>query len=83
MIVLNLGVFVLVIAVAFATGWLIGRKKYKDARWYYLNSEDVKNQLLSRVDEIVKAIMDDKTLEIRRDRNCNIQLFEVKKKIVK
>lgn len=35
------------------------------------------------VDEIVKAIIDDKTLEIRRDRNCNIQLFEVKKKIVK
>jgi len=27
MIVLNLGVFVLVIAVAFATGWLIGRRK--------------------------------------------------------
>lgn len=29
MIVLNIGVFVLVIAIAFATGWLIGRKKNK------------------------------------------------------
>ncbi len=30
MIVLNIGVFLIVIAVAFATGWLLGKKKKKD-----------------------------------------------------
>jgi hypothetical protein len=48
-----------------------------------LNSEDIKNQLLSRVDEIVNAIMSDKTIEIRKGRNDKIQLFDVRKKIIK
>jgi len=48
-----------------------------------LNYEDIKNQLLSRLDEIAEAIMKDKTVELRTEKN-NLSVFCVnRKKLVK
>ena len=45
--------------------------------------EDIKKQLLSKVDEIADAMTKDKTVELRKGKD-NIQIFEVdKKKLVK
>ena len=44
-----------------------------------LDYEELKKQLLSSVDEIVKAIIADKTIEIKKERDT-LQIFEVKKK---
>ena len=44
-----------------------------------LNYDEVKEQLLARLDIIINAIIDDKTIEIKKERN-NIQVFEIKKK---
>ena len=44
-----------------------------------MSYEDLKEQLLSSVDEIVKAIIADKTIEIKKERDT-LQVFEVKKK---
>jgi len=53
-------------------------KKYLfgEIRLYY---EELKKQLLSNVDEIIKAIESDKTIEIKKERDT-LQIFEVKKK---
>lgn len=49
----------------------------------YLSREELKNQLLSRVDEIVDCILKDKTLELRTEKN-NLCVFCVnRKKLVK
>jgi len=44
-----------------------------------LNYNEIKEQLLSNVDEIAKAIASDKIIEIKKERD-NIQIFEIKKK---
>lgn len=44
-----------------------------------MDYEDLKKQLLSNVDEIIKAIKADKTIEIKKERDT-LQIFEVKKK---
>ena len=48
-----------------------------------LGYDDIKEQLLLRVDEIVELICDKKTIEIKIGKNDEIQLFDVKKKILK
>lgn len=48
-----------------------------------MNYNDIKTQLLSRVDEIADAIMKDKTVELRTEKN-NLSIFCVnRKKLVK
>lgn len=48
-----------------------------------MDNKDLKEQLLSRVDDIVSAIMNDKIVEIKKEKGI-IQIFEVsKKKLVK
>jgi len=44
-----------------------------------LDYEELKKQLLSSVDEIARAIIADKTIEIKKERDT-LQIFEVKKK---
>jgi len=47
-----------------------------------LNYEKIKEQLLSRVDEIAKVIKSGKTVEIKKGTNENIQILEVTKRKV-
>ena len=44
--------------------------------------EELKKQLLSRVDEIVDAILKDKTVELRTERD-NLSIFCVDRKKIK
>lgn len=44
-----------------------------------MNYEDVKEQLLSRLDIIINSIVDDRTVEIKKEKD-NIHIFEIKKK---
>ena len=48
-----------------------------------LTHDEVKELLMTRFDEIVDAIKNDKVVEIKRCTDNSIQLFEVKKKIIK
>lgn len=48
-----------------------------------MNYDDIKKQLLARVDEIVEMIADKKTIEVKVGKNDEVQLFDVRKKIVK
>lgn len=48
-----------------------------------MENEDVKKQLMSRLDDMIKAIINDQTIEVRKGKDNQIQIFEVKKKIVK
>lgn len=48
-----------------------------------LNNDELKTELLSRVDEIVEYIKNGKTIEMRIGKDGSINIFEVKKKIVK
>ena len=45
-----------------------------------MTHDEIKKLLMARVDEIVDAIKNDKILEIRKDRNSGVQVFEVKRK---
>ena len=50
---------------------------------FYLNREDLKNQLLSNIDDIVDAIIKDKTVELKKERD-NLCVFCIsKKKLIK
>ena len=48
-----------------------------------MNNEELKKELLSRFDDIIEAIKNDKVVEIKRCTDNSIQLFEVKKKTIK
>ena len=45
-----------------------------------MNHDEIKKLLMTRIDEIVDAIKNDKILEIRKDRNNGVQVFEIKRK---
>ena len=44
-----------------------------------MNYEEVKEQLLSKLDIVINSIIDDKTVEIKREKD-NVHIFEIKKK---
>lgn len=48
-----------------------------------MNYEKLKEQLMLKIDEIVKTMMNGNDVEIKKDKNDNILLYELKKKKIK